>query len=160
MATMALIEEIRYARKALATSRKYDIPLCASKGCAYPDFIVNLQNIPKSLRESFDQSSQSIHMFAFTIQLYGNAIQKTFISGAVLCNNLVRVENVDVFVSSWQESLIVVKPDTVVRWHRRGFALYWTRLSRENRIGRPGTGTEIRDLIRKIALANPLWGSP
>jgi hypothetical protein len=61
---------------------------------------------------------------------------------------------------SWQESLIVVKPDTVVRWHRRGFAWYWTRLSSENHIGRPGIGKEIRDLIRKIALANPLWGSP
>ncbi len=55
---------------------------------------------------------------------------------------------------------MVVKPDTVVRWQRRGFALYWTRLSSENHIGRPGTGKEIRDLIRKIALANPLWGSP
>ena len=61
---------------------------------------------------------------------------------------------------SWQESLIVVKPDTVVRWHRKGFALYWTRLSRQNPIGRPGTGKEIKDLIQKIASANPLWGSP
>ena len=60
----------------------------------------------------------------------------------------------------WQETLIVVKPETVVRWHRKGFALYWTLLSRKNHIGRPGTGKEIRDLIRKIASANPLWGSP
>jgi len=60
----------------------------------------------------------------------------------------------------WQETLIVVKPETVVRWHRKGFALYWTLLSRKSRIGRPGTGKEIRDLIRKIASANPIWGSP
>ena len=60
----------------------------------------------------------------------------------------------------WRESLIVVKPDTVVRWHRRGFALYWTWLSRRNPVGRPGSSREIRDLIRKIASANPLWGSP
>jgi putative transposase len=60
----------------------------------------------------------------------------------------------------WRESLIVVKPDTVVPWHRKGFALYWTWLSKRNPIGRPGTGKEIRELIRKIALANPLWGSP
>jgi len=59
-----------------------------------------------------------------------------------------------------QDSLIVVKPDTVVRWHRKGFVLYWTRLSRENHTGRPGTGKEIRELIRKMAGANPLWGSP
>ena len=49
---------------------------------------------------------------------------------------------------SWQESLIVVRPDTLVRWHRKGFALYWRRLSKENHTGRPGTGKEIRDLIR------------
>jgi transposase InsO family protein len=60
----------------------------------------------------------------------------------------------------WQETLIVVKPETVVRWHRKGFALYWTLLSRKSHIGRPGTGKEIRDLIRKIASANPIWGSP
>ena len=56
--------------------------------------------------------------------------------------------------------MIVVKPDTVVRWHRKGSALYWRRLSRHNRAGRPGTGKEIRKLIRKMAGANPLWGSP
>jgi hypothetical protein len=35
---------------------------------------------------------------------------------------------------SWQESLIIVKPDTVIRWHRKGFALYWTWVLRENHI--------------------------
>ena len=61
---------------------------------------------------------------------------------------------------SWRESLIIVKPDTVVRWHRRGFALYWTRLSSRNHFGHPGTGREIKELIRKRADSNPLWGSP
>jgi putative transposase len=61
---------------------------------------------------------------------------------------------------SWRESLIVVKPDTVVRWHRKGFSLYWTWLSRQNRTGRPETEREIRELIRKMANANSLWGSP
>ncbi len=64
------------------------------------------------------------------------------------------------FWERWRESLIVVKPNTVVRWHRKGFALYWTWLSKRNRIGRPGTSREIRELIRKMAEANPLWGSP
>jgi putative transposase len=61
---------------------------------------------------------------------------------------------------NWRESLIIVEPDTVVRWHRKGFALFWTWRSRKKSPGRPGTGKEIRDLIRKIAEANPLWGSP
>jgi putative transposase len=60
----------------------------------------------------------------------------------------------------WRESLIVVKPETVVRWHRKGFALYWTHLSKHCGSGRPGTGKEIRELIRKMANANPTWGSP
>jgi putative transposase len=64
------------------------------------------------------------------------------------------------FWERWRESLIVVKPNTVVRWHRKGFALYWTWLSKRNCIGRPGTSREVRELIRKMAEANPLWGSP
>jgi putative transposase len=60
----------------------------------------------------------------------------------------------------WRESLIVVKPEIVVRWHRKGFALYWTRLSKRGRSGRSGTGKQIRVLVRKMADANPTWGSP
>jgi hypothetical protein len=61
---------------------------------------------------------------------------------------------------SWRESLIIVKPDTVVRSHRKGFALYWTRLSSRNHFCHPGTGREIKELIWKMADSNPLWGSP
>jgi putative transposase len=60
----------------------------------------------------------------------------------------------------WRESLIVVKPETVVRWHRKGFALYWKCLSKRKGAGRPGTGKDIRDLVRKMANAIPAWGSP
>ena len=60
----------------------------------------------------------------------------------------------------WRESLIVVKPETVVRWHRKGFALYWSRLSKRRIAGRSGTGKEIRMLVRKMADANQTWGSP
>ncbi|MFN2196909.1 MAG: integrase core domain-containing protein [Anaerolineales bacterium] len=60
----------------------------------------------------------------------------------------------------WRESLIVVKPETVVRWHRKGFALYWKCLSKRKGAGRPGTGKDIRDLVRRMANANPTWGSP
>jgi transposase InsO family protein len=63
------------------------------------------------------------------------------------------------FWQNWRESLILVKPETVVRWHRRGFAIYWTRLSKHH-AGRQGTSKEFRDLVRKMADANPTWGSP
>jgi transposase InsO family protein len=55
-------------------------------------------------------------------------------------------------------TMVLVKPATVVQWHRKGFRLYWRRRSR--RLGRPGMGREIRDLIREMSLANPLWGAP
>ena len=54
--------------------------------------------------------------------------------------------------------MVLVKPATLVEWHRKGFRLYWHRRSR--RPGRPKTGTEIRDLIRRMSRANPLWGAP
>jgi putative transposase len=64
------------------------------------------------------------------------------------------------FWGNWKETLVIVRPETVLRWHRKKFASYWTRLSRRNRPGRPGKDREIRELIRRIANANILWGAP
>src|ERR1039457_2234976 len=61
----------------------------------------------------------------------------------------------------WPQALntmTLVKPATVIQWHRNGFRLYWRWRSR--RMGRPKMGTEIRDLIRQMSMANPLWGAP
>jgi putative transposase len=55
-------------------------------------------------------------------------------------------------------AMVLVKPATVVQWHRTGFRLYWRWRSR--RLGRPKMSTEIRDLIRRMSVANPLWGAP
>src|ERR1700746_2213425 len=56
-------------------------------------------------------------------------------------------------------ALTLVKPDTVVRWHRAGFRSYWRWKSRP-RSGRPTVPAEIRRLIRELSIANPLWGAP
>src|SRR5262245_15675895 len=56
-------------------------------------------------------------------------------------------------------ALAIVKPETVIRWHRAGFRAYWRWKSRP-RGGRPKTPLEIRHLIREMSLANPLWGAP
>src|SRR5213594_1186688 len=60
---------------------------------------------------------------------------------------------------NWRSSLRVVRPETVVGWHRQGFGRYWAWKSRRRR-GRPTIRTELRDLIRRISRANPLWGAP
>ena len=57
------------------------------------------------------------------------------------------------------DALKIVRPETVIRWHRAGFRAYWRWKSRP-RSGRPTTPLEIRQLIREISLANPLWGAP
>ena len=57
------------------------------------------------------------------------------------------------------KALTIVKPDTVIRWHRAGFRLYWRWKSRR-RCGRPTVPLEIRRLIREMNIANPLWGAP
>jgi transposase InsO family protein len=56
------------------------------------------------------------------------------------------------------DAMVLVKPATVVQWHRKGFRLYWRRRSRP--LGRPSISPEIRELIRQMSLANPLWGAP
>jgi hypothetical protein len=58
-----------------------------------------------------------------------------------------------------REALAIVRPDTVVRWHRAGFRRYWRWKSRP-RWGCPGVPAEIRQLIREISVVNPLWGAP
>src|SRR5471032_1080461 len=55
-------------------------------------------------------------------------------------------------------TMVLVKPATVVQWHRKGFRLYWRR--RSCHLGRPRVTREIRDLIRRMSRANPLWGAP
>ena len=62
------------------------------------------------------------------------------------------------FWPNWRDALHIVTPETVVRWHRQGFRYYWTRKSR--RSGRPKVDPAIRDLIRRMCRANPLWGAP
>ena len=58
-----------------------------------------------------------------------------------------------------RDALAIVRPETVLRWHRAGFRSYWRWKSRR-RPGRPSVPIEIRQLIREMSTANPLWGAP
>src|ERR1039457_3414262 len=63
--------------------------------------------------------------------------------------------------SGWKQALIIVTPDTVIRWHRAGFALYWRVISRSRRVfGRKRISKEVRDLIFRMVVENPTWGAP
>jgi putative transposase len=60
----------------------------------------------------------------------------------------------------WRSSLVVVKPETVVGWHRKAFRLFWTWKIRRGKPGRPSVPREVRDLIRRMSRENPGWGAP
>ena len=57
-------------------------------------------------------------------------------------------------------AVVVVKPDTVLRWHRNGFRTFWRWKSRLRQRGRPAVSSDIRVLIRRMSQQNPLWGAP
>jgi putative transposase len=61
--------------------------------------------------------------------------------------------------NAWRSALLIVKPETVIAWHRKGFRLYWTWKSRCC-AGRHSISAEVRNLIHQMSLANPRWGAP
>jgi len=61
----------------------------------------------------------------------------------------------------WRQALMLVRPETVVRWHRAGFRQYWKWLSRhQSAAGRRGVGKELCQLIFRMVAENPTWGAP
>jgi len=62
-------------------------------------------------------------------------------------------------VERWRSALIIVKPETVIAWHRKGFRLYWKWKSRHPE-GRPSVSLEVIELIHRMSLANPGWRAP
>src|SRR5271170_4437195 len=79
----------------------------------------------------------------------------------------VRLWNLDRLLLVWSyrlypsllDAIIIVRPETVIRWHRRGFRAYWRWRSRQVG-GRSRIDSEIRALIRRMSRDNPLWGAP
>ena len=62
--------------------------------------------------------------------------------------------------SGWRSVLVIVQPNTVVRWHRDGFRLYWRWKSRAAKVGCPRIDAELRKLIRRMCRENQSWGAP
>jgi len=58
---------------------------------------------------------------------------------------------------AWRQSLVIVRPETVIAWHRQAFRLFWRGKSQA---GRPRALAEVRRLIREMAADNPTWGAP
>src|SRR5262249_12100821 len=61
---------------------------------------------------------------------------------------------------NWRAALAIVRPETVIAWHRQGFRLFSTGKVRQGKPGRPAVPRQVRDLIRQMSRDNPLWGAP
>jgi transposase InsO family protein len=62
--------------------------------------------------------------------------------------------------TAWRSALCIVKPDTVIAWHRKGYRLFWSWKVRRGQPGRPAVTKEIQKLIRQMSRDNQLWGAP
>ena len=62
--------------------------------------------------------------------------------------------------SEWRSALVIVKPDTVIAWHRKAFRLFWTWKVQHGKPGCPAILLEVRALIRRMSRENPGWGAP
>ena len=62
--------------------------------------------------------------------------------------------------ADWRSALVIVKPGTVIAWHRKGFRLFWTWKVRHGQLGRPAVPKDTRELIRRMSRENPVWGAP
>src|SRR5713226_4167725 len=62
--------------------------------------------------------------------------------------------------AGWRQALVIVSPNTVLRWQRRRFCEHWTKISGRPTGGRPPVNREISALVSRMAAANPLWGAP
>ncbi len=62
--------------------------------------------------------------------------------------------------TDWRSSLVIVKPETVIAWHRKAFCLFWTWQVGRGKPGRPAVPRDVRDLIRRMSQENPGWGAP
>ena len=60
----------------------------------------------------------------------------------------------------WRHALVIVRPETVIGWHRKAFRLFWTWKWRRRKPGRPPVSREIRDLVRRMSRENTRWGAP
>jgi putative transposase len=62
-------------------------------------------------------------------------------------------------LSNWKERIFIVKPNTIIKWHRKGFRIYWKWKSKPKG-GRPKVSMEVINLIKQMANDNPSWGAP
>ena len=62
--------------------------------------------------------------------------------------------------SNWKDRIFIIKPDTLIRWHRKGFRIFWKRKTKNNKGGRPKINKEVIELLKQMVIENPLWGVP
>jgi putative transposase len=121
-----------------------------------PSLVALLAAIRRSLRTRAELEAEILALRHQLAVLQQAAPKRLRLSGA---DRLVWVLLSRVW-RGWRAAVKIVKPATVVYWHRRLFAWHWHWRSRAARLGRPPIAGDIRALIRQMHHANPLWGAP
>ena len=120
-----------------------------------PSFVSLLLTIRVSIR---DQAALQLEILAFRPQLHVLNRSRPQRLRLTQADRMLWIW-LSKFWNRWRAAVVIVKPETVLAWHRRGFRLFWTWKS-QCRKGRPSIPRNVRQLIRTMAEANPLWGAP
>ena len=125
----------------------------------YLDLMIKiLKNLISSVL-CFINSRHQLELEIILLRQQLNILKRKTKKPKLLNSDRILISIISRYLKNWEKSIVIVKPQSVIIWHRRGFKLFWKWKSRK-KLGRPGINPEIRKLIRDISLANRLWGAP
>jgi putative transposase len=125
----------------------------------YLDLMIIILKILLSSELCFIKSRHQLELELILLRQQLNILKRKTKNPKLVNSDRVFISVIAKFLTNWKKSITIVKPQTVINWHRKGFRLFWRWKSRR-KLGRPGINTEIRKLIRDMSLANTLWGAP
>jgi len=125
----------------------------------YLDLMIKILKILLSSALCFIKSRHQLELEIILLRQQLNILKRKTKNPKLVNSVRVFISIITRLLTSWRNSIIIVKPQTVINWHRKGFRLFWRWKSRK-KLGRPWISLEIRKLIRDMNLANHLWGAP
>ena len=119
-------------------------------------------NILKTLLNSllcFIKSRHQLELEIVLLRQQLNILKRKTKNPKLINSDRILISIIAKYLTNWKRSIIIVKPQTVINWHRKGFRLFWRWKSRK-KLGRPGICPETKKMIREMSSSNQLWGAP
>ncbi|HKE27132.1 MAG TPA: integrase core domain-containing protein [Bryobacteraceae bacterium] len=121
--------------------------------------LISLRVIFEVLRDAI-RSRAALHMEVFALRHQLTVLQRSVKRPKLTPSDRLVWATLSELWRDWRSALVIVRPETVIAWHRKAYRLFWTWKSRPGRAGRPAVSAETRQLIRTMSRDNPLWGAP